>query len=799
MTRPLSWFFAVLFVAVVAQPAFAQPSFNLAGEDIFGIGPEVETSISPKSAKRGEIVTVSVKLSMPEGSHTYPITKTVVAGGTTIINLEAKGLTAVDKKFLPDRKPRRKVDKLLKETVEVFEDEITWTRKYRVDADAPDSIVMKGNLDGQVCDADNCKLLEKDIKVTLAVTGPKPEAPKPAAIKKTGIFQTKYPKLGPLAALDAKNPSHWNFSVTPKDAKPGDTVTVSLHVVLAQGYHTFPVESYKDNIGLPTKVVFSNLTGLEPIEGSDKFVTSDKIDVMEEKGGHPQHVHHDEVTWSQQFIVAEDSAETGYGAKGKIRYQVCTKSSCRPGGFSFALGSIDPAQEIKATVTEPSPKTNVAVSAKAGDIFKGLKIRKADADGEEQQLGMYLLYAFLGGLILNIMPCVLPVIAIKALSFAQQAGEDRRRIFALNMTYSAGVVAVFLVLATLATVSGLGWGGLFQQAGFTIIMSAIVFAMGLSLLGVFEIPIPGFVGSAAGQQREGLPGAFLTGIFATVLATPCSGPFLGTALAWSVKQDPVVIYSVWGMMGVGMASPYIMFALFPGFVKFLPKPGNWMVRFKEFAGLILMGTTIFLLSSLTEIYMIPTLIGLFGVGTAVWMLGNLSDLMSSKRRRWTVRISSACVCVFAAWIGYGMYAAKAAPDEATMVAWQPFDLEEIAIALEDGKTVMIDFTANWCLTCHALEKATLNTKKTVDKINEKGVVAMKADWTVKNETIKNALTALDRNAIPTLAIFSPHRPKEPIVLYDLWTQQNILDQLDLVTSEKPPGEAQQASAATDVR
>jgi thiol:disulfide interchange protein DsbD len=224
-----------------------------------------------------------------------------------------------------------------------------------------------------------------------------------------------------------------------------------------------------------------------------------------------------------------------------------------------------------------------------------------------------------------------------------------------------------------------------------------------------------------------------------------------------------------------------------------------MVRFKEFAGLVLMGTTIFLLSNLTDVYMIPTLIGLLGVGTAVWMLGNLSDLMSSKRRRWTVRFSSTCVFLLAGWIGYGMYTDRVDPDPATMVAWEPFDLEKMATALDDGKTVMIDFTANWCATCHLLERTTLNRKETVAKIKEKGIVAMKADWSVKNDTIKNALTALDRNAIPTLAIFSPNRPKEPIVLYDLWTQKNILDQLDLATSEKPVSETQQASLDSDLQ
>lgn len=798
MIRSMSWLFAAVMFVATTQSVFAQGIFNLGGNDAFGeAATEVEASVNPKTAKRGDTVIITVKVTLPEGSHTYPVNKAVAAGGETTITITGLGLTAIDKTFTPDRKPLRKVDPLLKETIEIFKDKITWTRNYKVDGDAPDEVQLKGRLDGQVCDDENCKLLNKDFTIKLAVTGPvlansvPPETEKTSRATGPAIYQVKHPDLPPLAPLDAKQPTRWTFKLSPQDAKPGDKVTATLNAVLADGYHTFAVDHLKENIGIPTTATITNLTGLESIDGNDKFTTKDRVD-LHDADGKVQRIHHNEVTWTREFTVAASAAQTGYGMAGKVRFQVCTATSCTPGAFSFSLGDVDPAQDIKSasdsqTGTNSTANSNASLSGKAADVFKDLKIRSAASESDDS-LGMYLLYAFLGGLILNVMPCVLPVIAIKALSFAQQAGEDRKRIFQLNMTYSAGVVVVFLVLATLAVVSGLGWGALFQEAGFTIIMSAIVFAMGLSLLGVFDIPIPGLVGSAAGQHREGLPGAFLTGVFATVLATPCSGPFLGTALAWSVKQNPIVIYSVWAMMGVGMASPYMLFAFFPGFVKFLPKPGNWMIRFKEFAGLVLMGTTIFLLSSLTEVYMIPTLIGLFGVGTSVWMLGNLSNLMSSNTRRWTVRFSAMAVCLLAAWLGTSMYKSKTSPDAATMIAWEKFDIERIASALAEGKTVMIDFTANWCLTCHALEASTLNTKATVDKLSENDIVAMKADWTDGNETIGNALRALDRNAIPTLAIFSPSRPKEPIVLYDLWTQSNLLNQLDIATSEAvPPG------------
>lgn len=287
------------------------------------------------------------------------------------------------------------------------------------------------------------------------------------------------------------------------------------------------------------------------------------------------------------------------------------------------------------------------------------------------------------------MPCVLPVIAIKVLSFVQQAGESRSRILLLNLTYSLGVIAVFLLLASLAILPNvvdlswffakLGmdaskldrWGGLFQMTGFQVAMSCLVFAMGLSLLGVFEIPVPGMIGSAAGHQhQEGPLGAFLTGIFATLLATPCSGPFLGVTLGWSVKQPAHITYLVWSVMGLGMASPYVLLGFFPGWVKFLPRPGNWMVTFKEVCGFILMGTVIFLMSSLKANWILPLLILLLAIGFSLWMIGHLYTINSPGRRRWTVRTFAAIVSGLGCWMAMGLADEKPGVHE---LPWQAFD------------------------------------------------------------------------------------------------------------------------------
>jgi thiol:disulfide interchange protein len=318
------------------------------------------------------------------------------------------------------------------------------------------------------------------------------------------------------------------------------------------------------------------------------------------------------------------------------------KSVCKPPkSIPFKLG-VAPADSAMAAAALPGTGTREAAVPGILDI-SSFRLIESDPPTD---LWMNLVFAFLGGLLLNVMPCVLPVIAIKVLSFVQQAGENRGRILALNCTYSLGVIAVFLVLAALAVFLGekggqeWGWGALFQDARFNIVMAAIVFAMGLSLLGVFEIPVPGMIGSAASGHREGLIGAFSTGVFATLLATPCTGPFMGTTLAWSLKQEALIVFLVWGVMGLGMAFPYLIIGVFPKLVYWLPKPGMWMVRFKEFAGFVLMGTVVWILTSLTQDLLIPTLVILIGIALALWKVGNLYNHSTPLGRKWAVRDSA---------------------------------------------------------------------------------------------------------------------------------------------------------------
>jgi len=733
---------------------------------------DAKITLEPVSAKAGDVVTVKVALDLPAGSHTYSTSKGF-SGRTRFEIKTATGVDPVDAEFVASVEPDSRIDDLLGGVVETHEGKIAWTRRFRVKAgDSPAVVKIAGEMRYQVCDATSCRPKNQKFDLSLGSTS-----------KDTPVYEFKHAPTRKVGGVETPGPSTWTARISPKDAAPGDKVTLSIIASMGKGYHTFALDHDKRNIGLPTVIQTLVVSGLKPVDAKAAFIPNHKVE-LHEVLGKTQRIHHDEVIWSRDYTVAASVKDGVYGISGKVTFQVCDASSCRPGRFSFELGQVSDAASPPTSITT----TATSESNSSAAVFKDLQYREPGGASSAGGLPQFLMFAFLGGLILNVMPCVLPVIAIKVLSFVQQAGEDRGRIFLLNATYSLGVISVFMLLATLATFAGTSWGGQFQSIEFLVAMSALVFVMGLSLLGVFEIPIPGFVGSSAGGHQEGLGGAFMTGIFATILATPCSGPFLGPTLGWSIQQPAHVIYMIWGMMGLGMASPYLLFGMFPGAVKFLPKPGNWMIRFKQIAGFIMLGTTVFLLSILDESYLVPTLVMLLGIGIGVWMIGNLYDLSSPPATRWKIRF--AALCTAGVISGYGYHLASA--DE--KLHWEPFTPTAVVEALAKGQPVMVDFTADWCLTCKVVEKTTLNTDSTRDVVDTHGFVTLKADWTDGSDEIRDLLNRLGGDSIPTLAVFSPVKPNEPIVLRDAWSQSTLIEQLETVVSENEDWTEAQAAA-----
>ncbi len=459
--------------------------------------------------------------------------------------------------------------------------------------------------------------------------------------------------------------------------------------------------------------------------------------------------HHGTITWYAPLELAAGVDPAGLKIAGKVTVQPCDANSClAPQELPFS-----------ATVGPGIVLVNEAA------VVPPIEMRTVLAQ---------LAFAFLGGLILNLMPCVLPVISLKILSFLAQAGESRGRVLFLNIWYSLGLLSVFMVLAALAAVAGLAWGEQFTLPWFKVSMTAVVFVMALSFLGVWEIPIPGFVGIGRANQlqaKEGPGGAFFKGVFATILATPCSGPFLGPVFGYLLKQPPYMAYWVFGAVGLGMASPYLVIGAFPRLIRFLPKPGAWMETVEQFMGFLLLATVVYLFTTLTAAYFVPTLTLLVGLWFACWWIGR-TPLTAAARWRVAAWVGGLAVAALA-----GLFAFTVLFQE-SKIPWQPFSPEALQRARAEGKTVMVDFSADWCLTCKTNLKFAVETDAVRDLVEANGVVPMLADWTDHSPTIKKALNDLGYNSIPLLAIW-PGEPseKKPIVRSDWLSESQVLEAL----------------------
>ncbi len=395
-------------------------------------------------------------------------------------------------------------------------------------------------------------------------------------------------------------------------------------------------------------------------------------------------------------------------------------------------------------------------------------------------LAIWMLLAFVAGLLMNIMPCVLPVVSIKVLSFVQQAGESRRRVLTLGLVFAAGMLTVFLALAVAAILFGLGWGQQFQSQTFLIILIALVFAFALSLFGVYEFGMPNAVGTlAATTAREGLGSVYLKGVLATLLATPCSGPLLGSTLAWTLTQPPVIVLLMFSMLGLGMALPYVLLTAHPALLRHLPKPGAWMESFQQLMGFLLLGTVAYLMISLDHQLLLLTVILLIFVAFAAWIWGRFSRYPRAAVARTMVFTGALLIVGIGAYLSFHTLRDVLQPaprTAATALVWEPFNQEELHRYQREGRSVMLDFTADWCANCTFNEVRVYNTAAVRKLLREKNVVVMKADLTREGpntQIIRQLMGQLGARSIPFLAVFPGDQPMNPYTLYDLVDKEQL--------------------------
>ncbi len=401
--------------------------------------------------------------------------------------------------------------------------------------------------------------------------------------------------------------------------------------------------------------------------------------------------------------------------------------------------------------------------------------------------------ALLGGLILNLMPCVLPVLSIKVLGAIGHGGAERGHVRASFLASAAGIVVSFLALAGLAiglkeAGRAVGWGIQFQEPGFITAMAVLLALFAANLWGFYEIPMPSWlVSSRPGRvSHHTLLGHFLSGALATLLATPCSAPFLGTAIGFALARGPLDIAAIFAALGVGMSAPFLAVAVWPGAATRLPRPGPWMVVLKKVLGVALAGTALWLLTVLSAQtgLLVAVLSGLLLVAALAVLAVRLRH--PSRLAGGAAAVLAALALVAPLVMGVAPKGAPAPLGDGGGIPWVPFDRAAIAGDVARGKVVFVDVGADWCITCQVNKKAVIEQGAVARRLARPGIVPMMADWTRPNAAIARYLASYDKFGIPFSAVYGPSAP-EGIVLPELLTSQAVLDALDKAAAKKADG------------
>lgn len=394
-----------------------------------------------------------------------------------------------------------------------------------------------------------------------------------------------------------------------------------------------------------------------------------------------------------------------------------------------------------------------------------------------------IFFAFLGGLILNLMPCVFPVLSIKALSIlnlASSGESSRARLKREGLIYTSGILISLWAFALITLVlraggAQLGWGFQLQSPFFIGTLALLIFLMALNLLGVFEVNLGGLSGVGGRYaQVQGPMGALLSGMLAVVVATPCTAPFMGSALGFTLGQPAVVVISVFTFLGLGLAAPYVLLSFFPVLKKFLPRPGRWMESLKQFLAFPLLGTVVWLIwiygletSLERELYLWTAL--LFA-GLAGWIWG-----------RWQNSRVSLWVFVLLIVLGVGMIlvgSQAGATQNHETLHWEKYSKARLQVLLQEKRRVFVDFTAAWCVTCKVNEQIALERAEVMEKFKSLDVVLLRGDWTDGDPEITQTLGQFGRNGVPLYLLYSGSRGDNPVVLPQILTASGVLQVLD---------------------
>jgi len=402
--------------------------------------------------------------------------------------------------------------------------------------------------------------------------------------------------------------------------------------------------------------------------------------------------------------------------------------------------------------------------------------------------------AFLGGIILNLMPCVFPVLFLKGLSLVQSSGHELKEQRRHGGVYTLGILVSFwaivaVLLALRATGRQAGWGFQLQSPVFIAVLASFMFFFALSLAGQFDIGLSLTSVGGGLAQKQGYAGSFFTGVLATVVATPCTAPLMGAAIGFALAQPPVTTFAVFTALALGLAAPYLLLSWNPAWVRVLPRPGAWMEVLKQFTAVPLFGTAIWLAWVYGQLYSadegvseVALLLGCFLVlAVAGWVLGKWPA-------RWPSRIVAVVLIVLGLAIPLSQVKSAAVQAKSGQVnvvpstadakdadlVWVPYSQAAVEAAHAAGKPVFIDFTAAWCLSCKYNERVVLRSADVENALRKGGVVTMKADWTKYDPEITKELESVGRSGVPTYLIYPAAAGSGADVLPELLTKDGVL-------------------------
>lgn len=567
---------------------------------------------------------------------------------------------------------------------------------------------------------------------------------------------------------------------------PGTTARIGLWMTIEEGWHTNSHQPTFEYL-IPTTLEVALPAGWA-LEGIDYPPGELATFAFEEQ---PLSVYAGEVALVARLAVPADAASGAVEVELALTYQACNDRSCLAPVTETTVTTLNVGLDGEASgVVLPDPGT--ASSGQSSDAAHGGASSATGAEATQEQaapkqvgLAWMLLLGLVGGLILNAMPCVLPVLSLKVLGLVKSAGQSRRAVTLGSLATALGILLSFWALAVTAIVAksagaAVGWGVQFQQPAFVAALAVIVILFTLNLWGLFEIPLPARLAQAASSGgHEGLGGHLASGLFATLMATPCSAPFLGTAVGFGLAQPAAIILAVFTAIGLGMGLPYLALAAFPGAARLLPKPGAWMSTLKTIMGFLLAAAAVWLFYVLSA-QISPERVAfvelaLLAVAAFVWLRSRAATSNGAKLLTTLATLIAIGATIFLAAGADGSARAEATTETAGLVSWTPFDRDEAEALRNEGRLVFVDVTADWCFTCKVNERLVLETPEIAATFAEHSVIAMKADWTNRNDAIAEFLADHGRYGIPFYLLYRPG--KEPFIFSELLTQEAVIKAL----------------------